>query len=477
MIVPEESALTLRRRSMWEAADSGLLLWRESFVYFLPFFALPFWVCAFVLRLLPDDMRLWSWLILWFLKPLFDRTALHVVSIRFFESPAGLKRISKGLGKSIFRGLPGDLLWRRFSPWRSAMMPVRILEGLKAGRVRKRKKILVKGGIDFCVVITIWGVLLEWILLAGEILFGIMMIELFREDLLSLEDFWVRGELFFFTAWCVNYMLVESMYVCMGFGLYINSRVAVEGWDLELLFRKLIKGARPVLKGAVLVFILALGFIPARTAAAEEAVPLDTLAEILESDEFGGERDGWAIRFKNQQEDEEEEEAAPLNTAAWVEKAKVFFAVFLRLLIIAAAAALAVCLIIYVKRNPFFRDMFRGGKPNQRAIPVSAESAAVLFERARRLYGQGDLRGAWAACLVGTMIAVSGSLGISFPAAATEYDCLSLVLKKGDAGGEFTGLVKTWVNFAYGGRLPPDGAFEKALAYGVSLSGGEADRG
>jgi hypothetical protein len=509
MNFPEESALTLRRRSIWEAADSGLLLWRENFVYFLPFCALPFWICAFVLRLLPDTAHLWSWLVLWFLKPLFDRAALHVVSIRFFESPAGLKRISKGLGKSIFRGLAGDMLWRRFSPWRSAMMPVRILEGLKARRVRQRKKILVKGGIDFCVVITIWGFLLEWVLLAGEILFGFLMIEIFREDLLAnMDDFWGKGELFFFTAWCINYMLVESMYVCMGFGLYINSRVAVEGWDLEILFRKLIKGARPALKGAVLVFILGLAFIPAHYAAAEEtgvsvtagatagnpatvgnpatagnpaevseAVPLDTLKAILESDDFGGEKDGWGIRWKNQRE-EDEREAPHFDTAPWLEKAKRFFAVFLRLLIAAAMAALAVCLFVYLKRHPFIRDIFRGDRSNQRAVSVSAESAAVLFERARRFYGRGDLRGAWAACLAGTMIAVSDSFNISFPAGATEYDCLSLVRKAGAAHEDFAGLVRTWVNFAYGGRYPPEGAFEKALAWGMSLSGaGEDGRG
>jgi hypothetical protein len=32
-------------------------------------------------------------------------------------------------------------------------------------------------------------------------------------------------------------MLVETLYVCMGFSLYINSRIEVEGWDIEITFR------------------------------------------------------------------------------------------------------------------------------------------------------------------------------------------------------------------------------------------------
>ena len=138
-----------------EAADAGLLLWRENFVNFILFFAIPFWLCAFFTRLLPGKILYFSYLILWWLKPLFDRIILHVISVRFFESGASLRRLCRGLGKSLWRGLLGDLLWRRFSPLRSAMMPVRMLEF--AGNQRKknrlipeRKKNLKKGGIDYC---------------------------------------------------------------------------------------------------------------------------------------------------------------------------------------------------------------------------------------------------------------------------------------------------------------------------------------
>jgi hypothetical protein len=244
-----------RSKDFREAADSGLLLWRENFIYFLPFFAFPFWVCAFALRLLPGKEQYFSWLVLWLLKPLFDRPILHIISIRFFESGASMERLCKGLGKTIFRGLPGDLLWRRFSPLRSAMIPVRVLEpaaksvkenpSFRKLVLAERKKLLKKGGLGYCLFLSVWGVSLEIVLLAGEILFFITMAELMRKGFISSFASSLQNvEIYIFATWCFNYMLVETLYVCMGFSLYINSRIEVEGWDIEITFRSLAEKLR-----------------------------------------------------------------------------------------------------------------------------------------------------------------------------------------------------------------------------------------
>ena len=236
--LPFEGSLAQRRRSSWEALDAGLLLWRENFVYFLPFFAIPFWICAFGLCLLPESMRAWSWLILWMLKPLFDLPLLHVISVRFFEPGAGMGRLCRGLWKSLRRGLIGDLLWRRFSPLRAAMMPVRVLENVPRRRVGERRRALQKGGLGFCSLLTIWGMALELALLGGETLFCVIMAGILHADLVTLfSELMNIGVIFFYAAWCVNSMLVETLYVCMGFGLYLNCRVEVEGWDIEIMFR------------------------------------------------------------------------------------------------------------------------------------------------------------------------------------------------------------------------------------------------
>jgi hypothetical protein len=68
-----------------------------------------------------------------------------------------------------------------------------------------------------------------------------MTLEMFSPDLFSsfieyLDN--LRGVIFFMYGF--NYFLIESLYVCMGFGLYVNSRMEREGWDLQLLFQGLI---------------------------------------------------------------------------------------------------------------------------------------------------------------------------------------------------------------------------------------------
>jgi hypothetical protein len=460
----------MRRRSVWEAADSGLLLWRENFVYFLPFFAFPFWVCAFILRLLPYSMRYWSWIILWCLKPFFDRMVLHVISVRFFEPHAGAPRILRGFGKSLFRSIPGDLLWRRFSPWRAVMTPVRVLERPGARRIRQRKKNLVKGGIDFCVVLSIWGFVLEWFLLAGEILFAVIIAELVRPDLLvsvSADFFLYQKEIYIFAAWCFNLMLVESMYVCMGFGLYINSRVEIEGWDLEIVFRKFAEKAKPVSAPAVFVCIFFLLFPPGSGAEdlSNGGVPLGSLEKIFESKDFGGEKDSWGIRWKNEAENETE----TISIAPWVGNIKQIFGSALRFALVAAIAALVFLMFLYMRKNRLpggvKKKKYRGA-----AAVSSVESAEILFEKALAFRREGCIREAWAACLAGTLSAFSEYRGLEFPADATEYDCLSLVKKSGLDAAPFAGLVENWIGLAYAGKDPAEGAFERAVVFGRSVA-------
>jgi hypothetical protein len=412
-------------------------------------------------------MRPLSWIALWYLKPFFDRMILHVISVRFFEPHAGALRIFRGFGKSLFRSIPGDLLWRRFSPWRAAMMPVRVLEGLKARRVGQRKKNLVKGGIDFCVVLSLWGFVLEWFLLGGEMLFALIIVQLVRPDLLdSVEVFFQQKEIYIFAAWCFNVMLVESIYVCMGFGLYINSRVEIEGWDLELIFRKLAEKVRPLSASAVFVCIFLLVFPLSGRAEdfSNGGVPLGSLEEIFESKDFGGEKDSWGIRLKDQESKPER-----ISTAPWVGNIKQIFGFALRFVLVAAIAALAVLLIIYVKKN-YLPGMVKKKKYRGVSAVFSVESAEALFEKALAYRREGCTREAWAACLAGTLSAFSEYRGLEFPRDATEYDCLSLVKKSGFDAAPFSGLVGNWIGLAYAGKDPAEGAFEQALSFGRSLA-------
>jgi hypothetical protein len=236
-----QGVLTLRQRNNWEAADSGLLLWRKNFFYFIPFFALPLLFFVLGKDLLPPRLRLWAWVLLWWLKPLFDHLVLGVISVRFFEPEARIKQLFRGIGRTLGKGLAGDLLWRRLSPWRSARMPVRLLEGLTGKKARERIQNLEGRGLNFCLLLTLFSMILEYLLLAGECGFCMMMLEMFRPGFFSSFFEYLNGMRYFIIfMYGFNYFLIESLYVCMGFGLYVNSRIEREGWDLQLLFQSLI---------------------------------------------------------------------------------------------------------------------------------------------------------------------------------------------------------------------------------------------
>jgi hypothetical protein len=473
MNLPFEGALVLRRRSSWEAADAGLLLWRANFVYFLPFFALPVWFCAFGLRLLPEPAP-WSWLILWYLKPLFDRLVLHVISVRFFEPAADAGRLFRGLRKTILRGLPGDLLWRRFSPLRSAMMPLRVLERLRGKNLKNRKRDLKKAGLRFCGFLTLWGFLLEYMLLGGEILFSILIVDIIHADYISsLTDFLAGMEIFFFAVHCFNYMLVESIYVCMGFGLYINSRMELEGWDIEILLKKFAEGRKKkTILPRALALLLFLGLLPGLHADAGD-VPLETLERLYEAGYGGGEKEGWGIRVKNPKPPEEI--SPDFDYTPWVEKVKQSFAAVLRVLLILVMGALVFFAARYLYKNSGGIRLRSGGGKTGGLFPIAGEDPEALLKKAQALYGGGELRRAWGFCLAALLAAWSRYRRLNFPPDATEYGCLALVRASAGAGPAaheaetFAAVIKRWVDLAYGGRRPPAGSFEEALAFCQSL--------
>ena len=463
----------LKHKDSREASDAGLLLWRENFTSFILFFAIPLWACAFALRLLPGRAQYFSWLIMWLLKPLFDRPVLHIISVRFFESGADMKRLLRGMGKSLYRGLLGDLLWRRFSPLRAAAMPVRVLEPRKktGNRLADRIKLLKKGGLGYCFLLSCWGVALEAALLIGEMLFILIMAEFLGVDFDIFSGAFIKNaEIYIFAAWCFNYMLVETIYVCKGFSLYINSRIEVEGWDIEVIFRGFAdKLRKKKTGGALIVLCLFCLFFPAKSLAAEE-VPLEKLQNILESPDFGGERDSWGIRLKNTPQ---ERDIPDFNIDPALEKLRLIFAYVLRSILIIFIAALAVFLFLYARKFNNKRNAAVKEFATTILYGIPAENPQALLEKAMDFFEQGNLRMAWGYCTAAAILSWPLYRGVNFPPNATESDCVDIVSSmpafNRDEVQDFCKLIKYWVNFAYAGQLPPSGSFEEAAAFCKSM--------
>lgn len=479
--------LSLRRRSNWEALDAGILLWRGNFIYFLIFFAIPLWLFAFGLRIIPERLRFVSWLILWFARPLFERLVLHIISVRFFEKGADFRRLCRGLFKTLARGLAADLSWRRFSPIRAGMMPVRTLEGLSFRKIPERRRLLKKGGLGFCRVLTIWALIMEIILLGGELLFSLMMLEILQPGLSSTLKEIVGGwEIYIYAAWCINSILVGSLYVCMGFSLYLNCRVELEGWDLEVIFRGLAeksKNKNPARTITIICIAIAL-FMPPGNAAAKENPqkkedvrsyswysfsgdePLEALHEILNSPDFGGEKDGWGIRLKHRQEKKTPDINPNLNVL--LEKIKQLVASSLRIILIGIIAFIAIIIFKYLYKHRGGRAIFnktRGIRPIPNPKGINPDK---LLARSQELFNRGQFRQAWGLCIAAIFRALTVHRGIVFPPGATEYDCLDIARNAGQEDSP-DAAVNNWVSFAYGGQQLLPGDYWQAVDYCAAL--------
>ena len=475
------SALFLRRRTVWEAADFGILLWRKNFICLIPFFVLPVVIAAIGIRSISSNSIYLSIFLLWWIKPIFDRLVLHVVSVRFFTE-GGKSSLFRGL-PAMRRGLLGDLLWRRFSPGRAARMPIRVLEHASGGQFRARKKALAAGGLNFCSIITLFGLSLEAMLLLGEVVFVVAITQTLLPSGMDLfQNNPGLAENLIFAAFCLNYILTGSLYVCMGFSLYINSRVEVEGWDLQLLFQRFAASSAAPRPAATAILMLCIFLALPRPASADpnsfmEALPspgtesLETLENILASPDFGEYRDGWGIFFRERERGRVRPERPGMNLS-WMERAWQVFAYILRTITI-LTIAVSVCFVVYWywKNKWRFLPRFRRDRGKSYITPLfSPESPELLFSRAEDFFNRGNLREAWAACLAGSIAACTKYHSLSFPPNATEYGCLELLRRKLPAeAASFGALVQNWIFFAYGGRPPGDGAFEEALAYCRSL--------
>jgi hypothetical protein len=484
------SAVVLRRRSGWEAAELGILLWQMNWKALFLFFGIPMTLCAVIVRLMPASVIQFAGLSMWWLLPLLDRFALQVVSVRFFDPHAPVKKIVKDLGRNLGRGLCGDLLWRRFSPFRSARMPITVLEKLKGSQLRKRKQLLGRNGLDFGFPLTLICLAMESILSFGELAFLFAMGKLFFPWYFT--DIWTFTEqstgILTAVTW-INSTLVESLYVCMGFGLYINSRVETEGWDIEILFRKIAERKRRSPKAFVIpvLAILLTSLVcvlpasaetvqeeeiektagisaellsPEKTAASDAAL----LEEVLASPDFGQLKKGWKIQFK-ERNGENKTETFTLRNFPRLEE---LFGIIIRAAaVLIIAGALAASFYQLHKRGMLFAKSKKG-------IPVSSdgtlrktgktkEDPEALLETALTLHREGKVREGWALCFRAFLAALA-RLGISFPDEATEYEALALARRKNVTGAEkFASFINCWVSFAYGGRIPAEGSFNLSI--------------
>ena len=262
----EDLTVALRPRRPWEAVDLGCALVRRDYGRILALWSttvVPVWaLIAVLMRNQPE----WFMLVIWWLKPLYDRVPLHFISRAAFGVRPGFVETWKQWPRLWSRFLLPALFWRRLSFARSFSLPVLMLEGQRGAAAWRRVKALGSDGGSSGSMATWAFYKLEIVVLVGlYALTSSMAPETGMPGFFSMMESGDIPEAFTpGFLWYINvlYMIavtvIEPFYVGAGFGLYLNSRTHLEGWDIELTFRRLASRLAPV--AAVLMLGLTLAF-------------------------------------------------------------------------------------------------------------------------------------------------------------------------------------------------------------------------
>jgi len=234
-------AVELRPRTMWEASDlGGRLLQANARSVWLTCW--PVFAVVLALALATAEIAPWlPTLLIFWLKPWLDRSVLFVLSRAVFGQSTRAGDLWRAQRSVWWGELPGTILWRRFSPWRSFTQPIYQLEGQRGAARRQRRTQLLRGqrgaafGMHFAfanveaaltlglVAMALWfapeearGNLFRWLATDGDLSATLCLAAVYGAVVTVLEPF----------------------YVAAGLAMYLNRRVQLEAWDIEQEFRR-----------------------------------------------------------------------------------------------------------------------------------------------------------------------------------------------------------------------------------------------
>lgn len=227
-----------RVRSAWSAIDLGFSLarhfWLRAFCLYL-LMAVP----VYCLTLLLDKKYTYLPIfIIWWLKPVFERPILFMISRELFSEPMSVKRVFRQTRLWLTPSFFWITTWRRLSVYRGMTAPIMLLEQPKGGAYSKRASVLSSKSSSEAMWLTVVLYHIETFLFLGII----ALIALFfpqAAEAIYKGLFVNASERFIYTEilGVLSMAIIAPFYAISGFMLYISRRIELEGWDIEITFR------------------------------------------------------------------------------------------------------------------------------------------------------------------------------------------------------------------------------------------------
>ncbi|RPJ35014.1 MAG: DUF4129 domain-containing protein [Verrucomicrobiaceae bacterium] len=461
----DEVTAEIRPRSDWEAVDLGFALVRRDF-----WRCFSAWWLAVLVPTAATAWWLWErpmlWLLLfWWWKPAGSRMVLFELSRRLFGERPAWSRSLKEIPRAWTRRFFHRFILGRLSPWLPVTLAVEDLEGLRGRAHKQRRQQLARRGEG----VVMWIYLIAdlaacWFGLAILMLAGMFIPE--GQDgawQMALES-WdpsnpteIPPLILRVVAVCVMLaMSLTDVFVTgAGFGIYLNNRTWLEGWDVELALKRL---ARRLGGVALLGMLLALVWLPQTSRADEAADPAQVIRAVKMDADFKvhtvieripkGRENRWNLNWLR------------LGGAAeWLGKALVC--------VVVASLLAALAWLLWTHRH-LFRIRGTGGaktagenltarvvvglEVSPETLPEDVPSAALA------LWRQGRHPEALGLLYRAAISRVIETARVEIRESDTEGDCLRRVEQAGAAAQPdyFRGITGAWTRMAYAGRPPED---------------------
>jgi Domain of unknown function (DUF4129) len=488
----------IRPRKPWEAVDLGILMARH---WWWPLTKAWLAVSLPILILLHILFINYLWaplLILWWIKPLLERTQMFILSQALFGSTPTQKETLKGLRQYLKPQWLASITWRRFSLSRSMDLAVVQLEGLHGYLRSDRLRVLHREDASPASWLTIIGVHLEsfFAIAAYGLIYALLPAELDIDYMKVITD---EGSAIALLQNLIGYIvmtLVAPFYIASGFALYLNRRIKLEAWDIEIAFRRIQqrqehtshKKSRPKPHNSAMVTSLltaclfltqtltplpAIADNPTETSepqATAELIELDrtsakqSIEAVLDSETFNG-KDTVRIPKLFDVEDKPEEDFEGWNLPDWLIDLFMWVPGALEVILWALAAALIV-FIIFRYRHWILevatnapRNLPRRRKPATLfGLDVRRESLPDDVGAAAQALWQTGKQRQSLALLYRASLATLVEQGLDVHEGHTEGECVELVDSHSTAitADYFRELTTIWQRLAYGHQLPEE---------------------
>jgi len=472
----ESISVEIRPRNPWEAMDLGFSMarqwWRPVYTVWFPIL-LPL---LLVLHLVFWSRPFLALLALWWLKPLLDRILLHIYSRSVFGEQPTLRETLRAIPSMLGTGLVWHLTLLRLDPSRSFRLPVMQLEGLSGKARRARYRVLARRGNTHAQALTLICVHLESFILLG--LMGLLYLLVPEawdfNPFKVLTDDSVGSQIAFNILYLAPVSLIEPGYVAAGFALYLNRRTELEGWDIELKFRRMaerLEGLARRVAGAAAALLLtvfaALPGTPPQAAISDEPLaptPLTaevipaTIEAVLAHEDFERKKTYsiWLPKDTDATNDD-----APARGEPWLANTLAQMA---ELLLWGLVAAGVILLIVYHER---WLPALKGDVGRREAPPPPTVSGLDLRPEslpedvpgtALALWRKGRPREAMSLLYRGCLSLLVNRHRLDLPESATEGDVLRLAQGHlpAQASRYLDRTTRLWQTLAYAHRLPTE---------------------